>query len=443
MIKSLKSSSLKVTETESTVTISSSKTLQIDSNASSASTLKFGTGNFTENGFLIQSSTDKTETTNILKVDSSSNLIINGNILPETANTFNIGSSENKLKSIYATDFYGTSFHGIADEASKVTNNIKFTDGSTEIEYDGSQSNVVIDIASLGGIASISTPTNTSSVQKATAFTSVSVSKNGTESVLTFTNTPIVSGISSNLLLITKDASSGNVTIAPHADTTTKEDGKLYASSTVLYYAGNFDVTKQLTVNGTPVALTKAQTYGTKDNTILVKDTKTGNYGFVESNYTIKQSESEDIETTNTEVPTLQLVNEKINNKIQQTEKANASTEKTAVIKIPTNSTSGSTDLARITSTNAILIKNISVKVEEAYSKISDDTSPIIRVFSVNSTYATQEDIDLTEAGLYIVDQYIRETSLTDNNLTVTVEMSQVKTDAGSVYVYINYTEVQ
>ena len=419
----------------------SSGTLELAGNASTASNLSFASLP-TANSIVIQTASNTTSVSD--KITIADNTVnFKSNILPSSTN-INIGSSANKFANVYATTFNG-SLSGNATSATKVNNALTFTNyisqnDKTDIIYDGSEEKS-ISIVDLGGIGGIYSSVATPAKAAATALVAVSTSLNlqddkydGTWSI-NFTQTPIVSSVSSKIFNATYNTSTGAVDIAPYVQSSGFENGRFYITSnnsTDLNYRGNFNVSGSLTAGNKNVALHKDIAADTTlaENTILVASSTTGSYDFKASEYSIVTTKT-NVDKAKS-IPNLSCVEQILSDYQAEVSGANQTVEKTKVAKLKANETSKTIQLTAPSTGNDLVIKNIVVNVTTAEPENSANT---LTISADGSIFVDNNHIDLTETGLYTFDIYYASTSA----ISISVEASPAY--KGTCNVYINYAE--
>ena len=448
--QTVKSSNIKISTNANVTTlgVAPSGTLELDGNASSASNLLF-TNSVSAGSILIQNDKESTAVSSDIIVSTSS-IDISKSILP-TSNTINLGSdtTSNKFANIHATSFHGA-LKGNADTATSLNTALTFknfhaTNDNSDITFNGSESQEIT-VQKLGAVGGIHASVGTSTTLVPNALTAVSVNMNtdndgkydGTWSI-NFTQTPIVSNVTSKIFSITPDSSTGAVSIAPYVVSKNPTEGTFYITSSTsndLIYAGNFNVSGSLTAGNKKVALHKDITANTTlaANTILVASSTEESYDFIESGYYITSNADDNNANA---IPTIGIVNTILDGYEATANAASQTVEKTEVIYLHSGTKSGSVSITPATIGEGAskisldgLVKNIIVDVIGA-----SESNLTIKINNID--YSADEWVDLNDEGSI----YQREIYYSSSNV-FSVDVSVPDTYAGKAIVYVNYTKV-
>ena len=362
-----------------------------------------------------------------------------GNIQNPTNETYSIGTSSLRYKDIQskiahidtiyfdktATTSYinGTEYTGNAKTATTASQ----TQASLTIAgktFNGSKA-VEVDIASLGGLAGVEITSDGTHGNVISSITKGNADNNIQK--FTYGKINAITGITFGLFDVTN--SSNAITIKPYA---TRQLGKFYkASSDVLSYGGTLYsdfLQTQAKVEGSPSGATKIapvltpryiESYSTlkKDKNILIVDPNSddNSYSFVQSGISISTAIAEN---SDEQVPTSKAVTTLVNTKISENNTTNYKSETvlfdkagTVTLSLPKNS----------------FITRIAVSVETPFA------TGAITVSHSNATIVSSAEVDLAEAGIYIVDTY----RPVENSTAVSLSIDK---GTGKVYVNVEYT---
>lgn len=335
--------------------------------------------------------------------------------------TYDIGSSDKKFKTIYASRF-----EGVAAEAAKTSGTLKIA-GS---EFNGS-TDVEITLSSLGGIGNVTT--SESATSSGSFISGIEVQEKTEDGKvvkeLVLTKSPAIKNVSSSIFNITTENESATIEFL----TSTKAGAFSRTGSSDLVYTGNLSASKLYALNANnqskEVALLKAGTVS-DTNTLLVASqsaTSVNDYDFVMSSYKVATATSMGTSTTNwdseTFIPTANAISKKVSTLIATSESGNI---KMARYAMPTNDGTYATSI-KIPSDS--IVRRIAVDITSAFS-----SGATLQILVGTEEYVGTQDILATETGLYIFEYYNR--VLSDSIMQITVSGSTASaTPAGSIII--------
>lgn len=363
-----------------------------------------------------------------------SNNIISGTIRPNVTNTYTIGTAEYQYSNIYATAANITTITGTlignadtATTASQLAHSLTIN-GKT---FNGTK-DISVSIEDIGGISSISITSDGSTGNVLSAITKTS--GEAADIQFQYSLTKALTSISADLFNVTT-TDAGAVTISPY---TTVTSGKLYKDNSILGYGGTFyasNLETQITLSNTSTKSVKVltETYLTdaeyanitnKDSHILIAKFNDTNksYGFTTSGVKLTTSLNS---SADTEVPTSKAVASYVNNEITTIEQ---SAVKSITLQFTSANASGTTISTPQLPANSIL-RRIVVTVDSAV------TNGTITVGPSTGAVVTNDHVDLSEPGVYVVDLYQILTAAS----TINAVLSGTSTTC-NVFVHVDYT---
>lgn len=347
-----------------------------------------------------------------------------GAITPSASETYDIGSENNKFKTIYAT-----TFNGKATEAAKTTGTLSIAgtsfDGSTDVE---------VSLAALGGLSDV-TISNTEGTGSTGSFiTGIELSDKTVDGKpvkeITLTKSAAIKSISSSIFNISTENEASTISFL----TSAKAGAFSRSGTNDLVYTGNISATRLYANNydnaSKEVALLKSGTVSDAKSILVASQSKTStsDYDFVMSSYKVAEA-SEILPTDTTKwnsdvyIPTAASITQKVTSLIATSESGNMKMAKYA---LPTNDgTHNSTFIIP----NGAVVKRVAVDITSAFS-----SGATLQILVGSEEYVGTQDIIAYETGLYIFEYY--NTLLSNSTLTVVVSGSTSSANpAGSIMI--------